>query len=100
MGGRYEAGSILRPWNRREVTELDGGVFLLLVVIFVIVFKIIASEDKNQRSQWRASSMIMEQKDKDRRMAGTNYSPDTVQGTFVSKEDAGKLNQDFATKKE
>ena len=44
--------------------------------------------------------MMMEQKDKDRRMAGTNYSPDTVQGTFVSKEDAGKLNQDFAAKKE
>lgn len=100
MGGRYEAGSILRPWNRREVTELDGGVFLLLVVIFVIVFKIIASEDKNQRSQWRASSMIMEQKDKERRMAGPRYSPDTVPGIFVSKEDAGKLNQDFETEKE
>ena len=44
--------------------------------------------------------MMMEQKDKERRMAGPNYSPDTVQGTFVSKEDAGKLNQDFAAKKE
>ena len=55
---------------------------------------------KNQKSQWRASSMMMEQKDKERRMAGPRYSPDTVQGTFVSKEDAGKLNQDFAAKKE
>ena len=79
---------------------MDAGVFLLVVVIFVIVFKIMASEDKNQKSQWRASSMMMEQKDKERRMAGPRYSPDTVQGTFVSKEDAGKLNQDFAAKKE
>ena len=76
------------------------GLFLLLFIIVAVVFKILISEDKNQRSQWRASSMMMEQKDKDRRMAGTNYSPDTVQGTFVSKEGAGKLNQDFAAKKE
>ena len=76
------------------------GLFLFLFIIVAVVFKILISEDKNQRSQWRASSMIMEQKDKERRMAGPRYSPDTVQGTFVSKEDAGKLNQDFAAKKE
>ena len=44
--------------------------------------------------------IYLTQKDKERRMAGPRYSPDTVQGTFVSKEDAGKLNQDFAAKKE
>ena len=76
------------------------GLFLFLFIIVAVVFKILISEDKNQRSQWRASSMMMEQKDKERRMAGPRYSPDTVQGTFVSKEDAGKLNQDFAAKKE
>ena len=76
------------------------GLFLLLFIIIAVVFKILISEDKNQKSQWRASSMMMEQKDKERCMAGPRYSPDTVQGTFVSKEDAGKLNQDFAAKKE
>ena len=76
------------------------GLFLLLFIIIAGVFKILISEDKNQKSQWRASSMMMEQKDKERRMAGPNYSPDPVQGPFVSKEDAGKLNQDFAAKKE
>ena len=76
------------------------GLFLFLFIIVAVVFKILISEDKNQRSQWRASSMMMEQKDKERRMAGPRYSPDTVPGIFVSKEDAGKLNQDFETEKE
>ena len=35
------------------------GLFLFLFIIVAVVFKILISDDKNQRSQWRASSMMM-----------------------------------------
>ena len=75
------------------------GYFLLLVVIFVIVFKIMASEDKNQKSQWRACSMMMEQKDKERRMAGPRYSLRHRPGDLRVQGGRGKAEPRFRGKK-